>query len=176
MRNGCVFSLMISLCIVSMGQLAIAEDAAGHAHHGHAHHGHDTSGPELGLSAGYVHLEEEDEDVLGVHCHLSQRLGNDGIRKHLAAGIGAEYLFADGEHYALMLTIAAYPWRGLVLSVSPGVQWAEHDGDTETEYATHLEAAYVFSLGEFDIGPVIGYSWTRDEEHYMVGLHIGLHL
>lgn len=161
----------MAICIGSLATRGLAEDA-----HAHAHLGHDVSGPELGVSAGYVHLVEENEDVLGVHAHLLQRLGQDGIRRQLAAGLGAEYLFAEDEHYALMLSVAAYPWRGLVLSVSPGVQWAKHEGETEAEYSTHIEAAYVFPVGEFDIGPVIDFSWTKDEMHYMIGLHLGVHL
>ena len=166
-----MLSVISALCLWGMAEVASAEDA-----HIHAHHGHDLSGLELGLSAGYVHLAEEDEDIPGVHAHLLQRLGDEGIRRHLAVGVGAEYLFAEEEHYAFMFSFAAYPWRGLVLSVSPGVQWAEHEGGTEAEYSTHLEAAYVFSVGHYDIGPVIDYSRTKDEEHYMVGLHIGIHL
>lgn len=170
------FTVILGLCAGSTANLALAENPHDHTHHGHAHHGHDLAGPELGLSIGYVHLEEEGEDAVGVHAHVLQRLGEDGLLHHLAVGAGVEYIFSDEEHYALMLSFAAYPWRGLVLSVSPGVQWAEHEGDTEAEYATHLEAAYVFPFGEFDIGPVIDYSWTQDEEHYMLGLHFGLHL
>jgi hypothetical protein len=171
MKKTDVFALIIALCAGNAANLTFAKDA-----HDHHHHGHDLSGPELGVSVGYVHLEEEDENVPGVHAHLLHRLGDDGLRRHFAIGAGAEYLFSDEEHYALMFSLAAYPWRGLVLSVSPGVQWAEHEGDTEAEYSTHLEAAYVFPFGDYDIGPVIDYSWTKDEKHYMIGLHIGIHL
>lgn len=171
MRSFLVLVLVVTVYIGGSSHVALAEEP-----HGHAHHGHDLSGPELGLSAGYVHLKEEDKGVPGVHAHLLQRLGNEGILRHLAVGIGTEYLFAEDKHCALMFSIAAYPWRGLVLSVSPGVQWAEHEGKTESEYSTHLEAAYVFPLGDVDIGPAIDYSCTKDEEHYMVGLHLGIHL
>lgn len=164
-----IFVLFIAICVGSTGTAARAEDS-------HTHHGHDVSGPELGISAGYVRLVEDDEDVLGVHAHLMVRLGDEGFRRYLAIGVGGEYLFAKDQHYALMLSLAAFPWRGLVLSLSPGVQWAEHGGETEAEYSTHLEATYVFALGQFDMGPVIDYSRTKDEAHYMVGLHVGMHL
>jgi hypothetical protein len=140
------------------------------------HHGHEVSGLELALSTGYVRLVEEREDALGVHAHLLHRLGNDGLRRHLAIGLGAEYLFSEERHYALLFSLAANPWRGLVLAVSPGVQWAEHEGDTESAYSTHIEAAYVVPIGQYDLGPVIDYSWTGDERHYMIGLHLGIHL
>ncbi|MDP6526326.1 MAG: hypothetical protein QGH15_19105 [Kiritimatiellia bacterium] len=171
MKSIGLLALILTVGVSGAAYVVFAEDD-----HAHAHHGHALSGPELGISAGYVHLEEEEEDALGLHAHLLHRLGDHGIQRHLAIGLGAEYLFADEEHYALMVSLAAYPWRGLVLSVSPGVQWAEHEGDAETEYSTHLEATYVFPFGEYDIGPVVDYSWTKDESHYMLGLHIGIHL
>lgn len=143
---------------------------------GHAHHGHDLSGAELGLLFGAVHLEEEDEYAFGVHAHLLYPLGDCPVLGHVSAGPGIEYLFADEEHYALMLTLAVNPWRNLVLAVAPGVQWAEHDGEKEAEYATHVEASYVIPFKDIDIGPVVDYSWTRDESHYMIGIHIGIHL
>lgn len=98
-----IFMLFVAICVGSTGAAARAEDS-------HAHHGHDVSGPELGISAGYVHLAEEEEDVLGVHAHLMQRLGDDGFQRHFAIGVGAEYLFAEDQHYALMVSLAAYPW------------------------------------------------------------------
>lgn len=171
MKRGSLVALAIAMCIWSFPGSAFSE---GVDHH--AHHGHDVSGPELGLSAGYVHLEEDDEDVLGVHAHLLKRLNTEGMLRYFAVGGGVEYLFSDETHCAAMLSVAVYPWRGLVLSVSPGVQWAEHEGDMEAEYSTHLEAAYVFAVGDFDIGPVIDYSRTKDEEHYMIGFHLGVHL
>ena len=171
MKRTSVIAWMLTFSVSSVAYMASAEND-----HAHGHHGHNVSGPELGLSAGYVHLQEEAEDVLGVHAHLLQRLGSDGLRRRFAIGVGGEYLLADEEHYALMLSFAAYPWRGLVVSASPGVQWAEHEGDTEADYSTHLEAAYVFPFRQYDIGPVIDYSWTEDEEHYMIGLHLGIHL
>ena len=105
MKRSSLIILTIVLCLWSSTKWTLAEDA--HAHHDH---GHDVSGPELGISAGYVHLEKEEEDALGVHAHLLHRLGDDGIRGHLAIGVGAEYLFAEEEHYALMLSLAASPW------------------------------------------------------------------
>lgn len=170
MKRSGSFLIFLMLAIGNAVSWALDEEG-----HDHDHHGHDVSGPELGMSVGYVHLDEEGEDVLGVHAHLLQRLGDTGFRRYFAFGVGGEYLFSDEAHYALMISLAAYPWRGLALSISPGVQWAEHDGKTEAEYSTHLEAAYTIPVGAYDLGPVIDYSWTGDEDHVLVGLHVGLH-
>ncbi len=144
-------------------------------HSSHRHHSHDTRGMEMGFSAGYVHLEDENEDAPSIHVHLSKRLQQEGILKHFALGVGGEVIFADHEHYAVMLPLLVYPWRGLVLSVAPSMVFAEHEGEWESEYATHLEAAYVFEIGEYDLGPVVGYSNSSEDTHYMAGLHFGIH-
>lgn len=171
MKRRGVWALIVAICVTGVANSGRSEET-----HDHVHHDHEVSGPELGVSTGYVRLAEEREDALGLHAHLLYRLGDDGLRKHFAIGIGAEYLFAEEQHYALLFSLAAHPWRGLILSVSPGVQWAEHEGDTESAYSTHLEVAYVVPLGGYHLGPVIDYSWTKDEAHYMIGLHLGIHL
>jgi len=75
-----------------------------------------------------------------------------------------------------MAFTSIHPWKGLVLSVGPSVEWAKHDGEWESNYATHMEAAYVFDIEEIHLGPVIGYSASDHGKHYSVGLHIGYHL
>ncbi len=170
-----LYALIMAMCLWTSAESAASEDTHDHAHHDHAHHGHDLSGPELGMSVGYVHLEEDAENALGVHAHLMKRLGDEGIRRFFAIGLGAEYLFTESAHYAVMLPLSVNPWRGLVLSASPGVQWAEHEGESETAYSTHIEVTYTFPLGKYDIGPMIDHSWTDEEKHTMIGVHVGLH-
>jgi hypothetical protein len=148
---------------------------SGESHDGYQHHGHDTSGIEMGFSAGYYHLDQENDDAPGLHIHLSKRLQHEGLLKHVALGVGGEVIFADEAHYAVMLPLFVYPWKGLALSVAPSVVCANHEDDWETQYATHLEAAYVFETGEYDIGPVVGYSISNEDKHYMLGLHVGVH-
>jgi len=135
------------------------------------HHNHEMGELELGLSVGYAYLKEEKEEGVNLHLHLMKRLSGEGIKKYLSVGFGAETIFTDERHYGLMISLVAHPWRSLAVSVSPGVEWAKHDGEWESEYATHLEAAYVFEGSGFHFGPVIGYSKTQDDEHYTAGVH-----
>lgn len=139
-------------------------------------HIHETASVELGLAAGYVNLVDEDEEALGLHLHLLKRLGSEGLCRYFGVGLGTEAIFADHEHYAAMVSLATFPWRDLVVTFSPGVVWTDHEGDWESAYTTHIEAAYVFAVGEHHVGPVVGYSWTDEEEHLMIGLHIGIHI
>ena len=85
-------------------------------------------------------------------------------------------IFSEEEHYGLMAFTSIHPWKGLVLSVGPSVEWAKHDGEWESNYATHMEAAYVFDVGEIHLGPVVGYSTSSHGKHYSAGLHLGYHL
>ncbi len=165
--------LGVSCMLPSVG---ISEDENDHGHdHGHAH-GEGDAGYEIGFSIGSVHLVEEDQDELGLHVHISKRLGHEGLWGQLSLGVGAEFILGDHEHQALMLPLSYAPWRGLILGIAPSIEWAEHEGERESAYATHAEVAYVFEIGKYDIGPVVDYSKTSDEEHYMIGIHFGFHL
>ena len=161
--------LMTLLVLIAMPTLSETH------HDNHSHHGHDTSGFELGMSLGQVDLGEEEGAGPGLHVHLGKRLGHHGLADMVSIGVGGEWIFTEEKHYSLMLSITVYPWKGLAFSVAPGFLWAEHDGEMEREYSTHLEAAYLFELGQFDLGPVVGYSKTADEDHTMIGVHLGWH-
>jgi len=138
------------------------------------HSEHELGGIEVGFSVGYAYLKEEKEDGLNFHLHLTKRLSGEGFQKYLSIGLGAETIISKEKHYGVMVLLAVHPWHNLVLSVSPGMEWAKHDGEWNSEYATHLEATYIFEGLSFHYGPVVGYSKTRDEEHYTVGIHFGM--
>ncbi|MFT5240459.1 MAG: hypothetical protein ACI9OU_001271 [Candidatus Promineifilaceae bacterium] len=165
-----------SLCTFMIVLAGIVSTQQAHSADAHAGHSHDITGLELGITAGFVHLEGEDEDAPGLHVHLNKRLSHEGPLSRVALGVGGEIILADHEHYALMAPLTFYPWRGLMLSIAPGIEWAEHDGATESEYTTHIELGYGFEMGKYDIGPVIEFAQTADEEHYMLGVHFGIHL
>lgn len=82
---------------------------------------------------------------------------------------------SDENHYVAMIVLAYHPTENLVLSVAPGVEWAKHEELWERVYVTHYEAVYNFDISEgYHIGPVIGYSKTKEAEDYTVGIHIGI--
>ncbi len=183
------------LAFTIMAVLMVSE--AAFAADGHACHACAADGIELGFSLGYVHLDEDQEhdeeselddngehdeehetsdDGVALHVHLGKRMGEQGLLSHLSLGVAGEVIFAEHEHYALMGFASISPWRGLLLSVGPGVEWAEHEGEWKSEYSTHLEMGYVFDIGEWHIGPVAGYSKTNRGEHFSAGIHLGIHL
>ncbi len=165
-RNQCSANTWALIVIVlASGLCAQGAPAHDHAHHDHAF--------EIGLSTGYTYLDNENESAPGVHLHLMRRLSGEGFQRYFGVGLGLETIFAAHQHHAVMGSVAVYPWRSLVLTVSPGVVFADHDGQWEDEFAIHIEASYGFTWGEFEIGPVIGFSQADDDRHYMAGIHIG---
>ncbi|MDH3948341.1 MAG: hypothetical protein OEU74_05205 [Gammaproteobacteria bacterium] len=164
----------LSLIVIALGGLC--STAFCQEKHNDVHSEHESGGMEVGLSVGYAYLKEDKEEGVNLHLHLMKRLSGEGLQKYFSIGIGAETIIADEKHYAAMFSLAAHPTRNLVLSVSPGVEWAKHEGKWESEYATHIEAAYIFEGPDFHYGPAISYSKAKDEQHYAIGIHIGVPL
>ncbi|MDQ7083662.1 MAG: hypothetical protein Q9M36_01465 [Sulfurovum sp.] len=134
-------------------------------------------GWELGLSIGYANLTTENDEGTNVHLHLMRHLEGDDWEKYVSLGLGFEIIASDETHYATMITVAVHPIEDLTLAFSPGIVWAKHEGDWEVDYATHIEASYVFDVSEhFHIGPVVGYSTSQEGKHYTVGIHLGFPL
>ena len=178
--------ILLGLCaLLCHASVCYSDEQPSHADHHHAHH---DGGFEFGFSAEYTYIDEdeeehEDEDehsdhddnesALGLHLHLIKRFSGEGFQEFFGIGVGGEILFTDDPHYGLMGSLAVYPWRELTLMVSPGVEIAKHDGSYDSEFAMHYEASYGVKVKGFHIGPVIGFSHTRDSEHYSAGIHIG---
>jgi hypothetical protein len=118
-------------------------------------------------------LQPEGESALGTHLHFIRRFRGEGIGRFLGLGVGFETIFADHMHYNVMGTVTIYPYKNLSVAISPGLLIVEHENEYETRYSTHLEVAYGFEVGQFHVGPVVGYARSGEDEHYFVGIHIG---
>lgn len=173
MNKRIIVGFVVLVNIILCGKSALASEnvdrEASHKEKGE-------SGFELGLSVGYAHLKTEEDNAPALHLHLLKRLSDEGFQKYFSLGFGIETILADEKHYGAMVTMAVHPTENIIFSVSPGVAWEEHEGETKSSYATHLEAAYLFETSHYHIGPVVGYSKTEDEEHYTIGVHIGIPL
>ena len=137
----------------------------GHIHHDHAN--------EIGMAAAYAYMEPEGESAFGLHLHLMRRLQGESFKKYFGLGAGFETIFADHMHYNVMGSIAVYPYRDLVVVLSPGILFVEHNDELKERYSTHLEAVYGFLFGGCEIGPVIGIAQSGDDTHYTIGIHLG---
>ena len=167
-----ISTLIKVLAVASLGVAGLSTAALSEEEHHGAHEAHEW---ELGLSVGYTNLKTEGEEGAMLDVHLMKRLGDDGFKKYFAVGLGAEVVLSHENHYVAMVVFAYLPTDNLVLSVAPGLEWAKHEGAWEREYVTHYEAVYNFEISdEYHIGPMIGYSKTKEAEDYSVGIHIGI--
>jgi len=147
------------------GELSAGQDNNEHHHHGHLY--------ELGLSAGYSHLQEENENAAGAHLHFLRRLGEDNGLEKFSLGLGVEYLFTEHTHLSLLGTISYNPFADFIIDFAPGVLISEHENKSELHYITHIEFTYEFDLHGFGFGPVLGFAFSEDDRHYMIGIHFG---
>jgi len=160
------------LTVATIGLVGLSTAALSEEEHYGAHKAHDW---ELGLSMGYTKLKTEGEEGTMLDVHIMKELSGDGLEKYFSVGVGAEVVFSHDNHYTAMVILAYHPIENLVLSVAPGLEWAKHEGSGEREYVTHYEAVYNIDISdEYHIGPMIGYSKTKETEDYTVGIHIGI--
>ncbi|MCF6210717.1 MAG: hypothetical protein L3K24_08635 [Gammaproteobacteria bacterium] len=162
-------AILVTIGWSSINTLAFAKEK-----HTEEHSGHELNEMEVGLSIGYAYLQEEKESGLNLHLHVMKRLSGEGFQRYLSIGWGVETIISKEKHFGTMVSLAVHPWRNLVLSISPGIEWAEHDGKWGSKYASHIEAVYTFEGLGFHYGPVVGYSRTSEEQHYTVGVHFGI--
>ncbi len=142
--------------------------------HGQEHEEEHHHAREFGISLSLVELDEEDETAPSIHLHWLKRLEGSDSLEQWALGLGFETIFADHTHHTVMATLAFFPIDHLVLSVSPGIVFADEETGWENHYATHIELSYGFEVGEYEIGPVIGYADSDEGSHRMIGLHFGI--
>lgn len=137
---------------------------------------HEHASTELGLSLAYVWLDEhgEEETAAAAHLHFVKMLDGSAFLERLGVDLGFETIFADHVHHTLMAGLVYRPTAHLSLSVSPGIVFVKEEGEWENHYATHVELSYGFEVGEYEIGPVVGWADSEEGSHHMVGLHFGI--
>ncbi len=64
------------------------------------------------------------------------------------------------------------PIHGWWVSAGPGLTYIDHD--SEFVGSAHIETGYEFDLGKLHLGPVVEYSWAKEGQHIMLGLHLGV--
>lgn len=133
---------------------------------------HDHPRNEAGLSGGAVWCPTHGEWGGGVHLHYF-RTFREGSR--WAWGLGAEQVWTDEGHAGLSAGVRYRVLPRLEVALMPGVmvmQHAMHGSGNEAFFAAHAEAVYhLVEAGRFHLGPMVEYSWTREESHFMFGVH-----
>jgi hypothetical protein len=145
--------------------LTFSEDHK-HAHSDHHHH----SDWELGVAFGAVYLFEEKEIAPGLHLHLLKRSAHF---KRFSFGVGLESVFDEHTHFNAALVGKFDLFKNFSAIVSPGILFLKHHDTWNTSFSSHFELLYEFQLGKVHLGPVLEYSYSKSDNHLMLGLHVG---
>lgn len=130
-------------------------------------HQHNHQQHEVGVSIGGAYGIEHREWAPVIHAHYFRSFTP---HSRWAFGGGVEYIPGDEQHAEVAAGVRFEPIDKLQLSLMQGISIAE-----KTRFSVHAEVIYeVLHWGNFHMGPVAGYAWTKDHSHCSVGLHFAL--
>lgn len=157
--------------IVFLGLLFIQLASFGQSHtHSHARN-------EIGISPGVLYSPSHDSWGFGLHAHYFRTLGE---HSRWAVGGGVEKAFLHGGHWTIGAGVRYQLFDRLSVAAMPGISFLDHDEHIdgkmdklhETKFSIHFEVAYdLFEWKHFHLGPVADYSWSKEDSHFMVGIH-----
>lgn len=135
---------------------------------------------EIGISPGVTYSPSHHSWGMGIHVHYFRTLTN---HSPWALGGSVEQVFSHGTHW----TISAGGKYELVdrlnVAVMPGITFFRHSSNEHhhetghehtdnTQFSIHIELGYdLIHSKHFHFGPAIDYSWTRHDNHLMLGIH-----
>ena len=155
--------LLLLFCIPSFCFSQHNHDEENHSHTAHSHNN------EFAIGIGII---PKHENSIGFHSHYIKGIG---LKNKIGAGISFETILDDHAHHSLSL-IGLYRFDfGFTIAYAAGIlRVAENEGDSELQFAQHLEFAYEIPIGELHIGPQIDVGIEEEGIHYMFGLHMGI--
>lgn len=140
-------------------------------------HEHSHARNEIGISPGVIYSPSHDSWGFGLHAHYFRTLG---VHSRWAIGGGVEKAFLHGGHWTVGAGVKYQILDRLSIAAMPGISFLdhhEHDEEDmeklhETRFSLHLEVAYdLFHWNHFHLGPVVDYSWSKGDTHFMLGVH-----
>jgi hypothetical protein len=134
------------------------------------HHEHHHGNWEIGLVGGASYLLSENETAFGMHIHILRKISNS----RFSLGLGVESIFDEHKHLSASLIGKFDIWKGLSILAGPGILFVDDHNGWEKSFSTHLELLYEFKVSHFHIGPTIGYSYSKIDQHLALGIHFGI--
>ena len=181
MKKICVWCLIVISVLTGADNLY-----AQHEHHDHHHHGRN----EIGLNTGTLYAIDDNKWGSGVHLHYFRSLGD---HSRWAIGGFVEQTFFFDSHFSVGLGAKFRVIDNLYFSALPGLTFSKHSHDhhegdghdhethnhesdkTKTKFSVHTELIYnVIRWKKFHMGPAIDYSWSKDDSHFMLGVHAAI--
>ncbi len=160
-----VITLFICFCTISL----LADD-----HHPHRRN-------EIGFSGGAIYTLDHKVWGGGIHIHYFRTLGE---YSRWSLGGGLEQSWSDGNHFSVGVGTKYRIIDRLSIGIIPGIVFFKHDeddvhaghehekSDRDTRFSVHFEVVYdLFHWERFHFGPAIDYSLSKNDSHFMAGLH-----
>lgn len=147
----------------------------------YAQHTHHHARNEIGISPGATYSLSHKTWGVGVHAHYFRTL-SDHSRWSLGGGL--ETVFAHGTHWTVNVGAKYEIIEGLYLAAMPGISFFKskhhhefeenHEHNEKVKPSLHVELSYDLIHTEFfHIGPAIDFSWCKNDNHFMIGVHFG---
>lgn len=137
--------------------------------HDEDHHHHQKN--EISLAAGIVLPTSEDEISAGLHLHYIRGIA---FENKLGIGAGLETIIDEHKHFMLSVVFQYRIYKGWTVAYGPGILFVKEYESYETQFAQHIETAYEFDIGLFHIGPMVEVGISKEDIHYMAGVHFGI--
>jgi hypothetical protein len=150
--------------------LFFAYSTSMNAQHDHDKHDHDLHKNEIGGALGAVFNLNEQHMASGFHIHYMRMFG--GKLHNFGVAPGLEFFVGEDKHYTLHVLVIYRPTHGFWLGAGPGVTYFDHH--EEIGFSGHIETGYEFDAGSIHFGPVIEYTWAKEDQHIMLGIHLGV--
>lgn len=144
---------------------------------------HHHSRNEVGISPGIIYSPSHQNWGFGIHAHYFRTLGD---HSPWSLGASLEQVNAHGSHWTVSAGAKYELIDRLNLAVMPGVTFfkhrheAEHEDEHEHEhehgkkaqFSVHFELVYdLIHWDRFHLGPAFDYSWSKQDNHFMLGVH-----
>ena len=152
--------LLLSLLFMISSYAYTQEDDHDHEHHKN----------ELGGAVGVVYNISEQHTGSGFHFHYARMFG--GKLSHFGIAPGLEFILGEDNHYTVHCMAVYRPSHGWWISLGPGLTYFEHN--YSAGLSAHIETGYEFDAGSIHFGPVLEYAWAADDQHAMLGIHLGV--
>ncbi len=122
---------------------------------------------EIGLGIGDAYSLNEKGHALGLHFHLARNFQLSEM--DFSVGLSYELIGDEHLHQSIGVLLDFTILENVHLVYTPGILFVEN----EFKFSNHLELSYGFELGEYHLGPTLGYAIAGDDEHVFLGLHLG---
>lgn len=146
-------------------------------------HNHSHARNEIGISPGATYSPSHETWGFGIHAHYFRTLSE---HSRWAVGGSLEQVSSHGSHWSVSVGPKCQILDRLSIALMPGITFFKHDEESHDHaahaandphgkrgrFSLHTELVYdLIHLDHFHLGPTVDYSWSKDDAHFMVGIH-----